>query len=134
MFRHGAAEILAGAESFSDLWFRHLNEATLLPRPNGDRPLQEVIHDYGMRLQTGGSYGGIDEWDVYDESFRRLFNWAVESGCHFENLRAKKEGGREHDLTFDPLKKKEKPRNTPNTRKRSESPEATTLILFEVAW
>lgn len=82
--------------------FRLLNETAALPQPDRDRPLLEVIEEFGERLRPGGSYGEIDEWSVYDESFRRLQAWAEENGCHYERLQPLKEGGREHDLTFDP--------------------------------
>lgn len=80
-----------------------LNETAPLPEPDRDRPLLEVIEEFGERLRPGGSHGEIDEWSIYDESFRRLQVWAEESGCHFPGLQPLKEGGREHDLTFDPV-------------------------------
>ena len=78
-----------------------MNETSALPQPDRDRPLIEVIEEFGERVRPGGSYGEIDEWSVYDESFRRLQSWAQESGCHYTSLHPLKEGGREHDLTFD---------------------------------
>lgn len=78
-----------------------LDEAKQLPQPDRDRPLDEVIKDFGRRLRPGGSDGEIEEWSIYDESFRRLVAWADETGRFHEGLQALKEGGREHDLTFD---------------------------------
>lgn len=80
-----------------------MNEQALLPIPDRDRSLDEVIQDYGGRVCAGGSYGEIDEWSIYDESFRRLVAWADETGRYFEGFQPLKEGGREHDLTYDPL-------------------------------
>jgi hypothetical protein len=80
-----------------------LNEKANLPRPDRDRPLDEVIEDFARRVCPGGPYGDIDEWSVYDESFRRLVAWAGETGRFFEGLQPLKEGGREHDLSHDPL-------------------------------
>lgn len=79
-----------------------MHEATQLPLPNRDRPLNEAIKDFTRRVCSGGPYGDIGEWSVYDESFRRLVIWADESGRFFEGLQPLKEGGREHDLTYDP--------------------------------
>ncbi len=79
-----------------------MNEPARLPRPDRDRPLHEVIEDFGERVRPGGPYGEIDEWSIYDETFRRLVRWAEDRGCFFEGLQPLKEGGREHDLTFDP--------------------------------
>ncbi len=79
----------------------NLDEAKRLPQPDHDRPLYEVIEDFGRRLRPGGPDGQIDEWSIYDESFRRLVAWADETGRFYEGLQALKEGGREHDLTFD---------------------------------
>ncbi|MEO5915775.1 MAG: hypothetical protein ABIS50_16185 [Luteolibacter sp.] len=79
-----------------------MDETNRLPLPNRDRPLYEVIQDFGRRLRPGGPDGEIDEWSVYDESFRRLVAWTGETGRFFEGLQALKEGGREHDLTYDP--------------------------------
>jgi hypothetical protein len=80
-----------------------LNEKASLPRPDRDRTLLEVIEEFGERVRPGGSHGEIDEWSIYDESFRRLQRWAQENGCYFPDLQPLKEGGREHDLTFDPV-------------------------------
>lgn len=79
-----------------------MKEDFTLPYPTRDRSLTEVLQDYGERLRPGGPYGEIDEWSLYDESFRRLVAWAEESGCYFPELRPLKEGGREHDLTYLP--------------------------------
>ena len=79
-----------------------MNERPPLPQPDRDRPLHEVIEEFGERLRPGGPYGEIDEWSVYDESFRRLRAWAEENGCYHPHLSPLREGGREHDLTFDP--------------------------------
>jgi hypothetical protein len=76
-----------------------LNERDL-PSQNRDRSLIEVCNDLARRLCSSGPDGEIDEWSIYDESLRRLVNWAEEAGCFFENLQPLKEGGREHDLTF----------------------------------
>lgn len=78
-----------------------MNEQARLPFPNRDRPLQEIIEEFGERVRSGGPYGEIDEWSVYDESFRRLVEWAIDTGCFYEGSEPLKEGGREHDLTFD---------------------------------
>jgi hypothetical protein len=79
-----------------------LNEQGQLPQPNRDRTLEDVRSDFAGRVCPGGPYGEIDEWSLYDESFRRLVAWAIDCECFFEGLRPLKEGGREHDLTFDP--------------------------------
>lgn len=79
---------------------RWLNETEPLPEPDRDRPLNEVRNDFGGRLRPSGQDGEIDEWSIYDEGFRRLVQWAEETGCFFEGLQPLKEGGREHDLTF----------------------------------
>jgi hypothetical protein len=77
-----------------------LNESESLPQPNCDRSLGDACNDLAGRLCPSGQDGEIDEWSVYDESFRRLVRWAEDKGCFFEGLQPKKEGGREHDLTF----------------------------------
>jgi len=79
-----------------------LNEQSRLPLPDRDRPLDEVIEDFGRRLRPGGPDGEINEWSIYDESFRRLVAWAEETGRFYQDLEALKEGGREHDLIYDP--------------------------------
>ena len=78
-----------------------MNEQARLPFPDRDRPLQEVVEEFGERVRPGGSYGEIDEWSVYDETFRRFVQWAADTGCFLEGWEPLKEGGREHDLTFD---------------------------------
>lgn len=80
-----------------------MDEQYRLPIPDRDRPLEEVIQDFARCLCPGGPDGEIDEWSIYDESFRRLVKWADETGRYFEGLAPLKKGGREHDLTFDPL-------------------------------
>ena len=80
-----------------------LHEEPLLPRPDQDISLDQVIKDFGERVCPSGSYGKIDEWDLYDESFRRLVSYAEEQGRFFEGLQPLVKGGREHDLIFDPL-------------------------------
>jgi hypothetical protein len=80
-----------------------LNEQARLPLTDRDRSLDEVIADFARRVCPGGPYGEIDEWSVYDESFRRLVAWAGETDRFFEGLQPLKEGGREHDLTHDPV-------------------------------
>ncbi len=77
-----------------------MNEPARLPQPDRDRPLIEACNDLAGRLRPSGPDGKIDEWSIYDESFRRLVRWAEDSGCYFEDLQPLKEGGREHDLTF----------------------------------
>ena len=77
-----------------------MNEPEFLPQPDRDRPLGEACHDLAGRLRPSGPDGEIDEWSIYDESFRRLVRWAEEKGCFFEGLQPLKGGGREHDLTF----------------------------------
>ena len=79
-----------------------MNETSRLPLPDRDRPLNEAIKEFARRIHPGGPYGEIDEWSVYDESFRRLVIWAEEDERFFEGLQPLKEGGREHDLTYDP--------------------------------
>jgi len=79
-----------------------LNESKQLPPAHQDRTLYQVQSDFKGCLCPGGPYGEIDEWSLYDESFRRLVAWAINCECFFEGLRPLKEGGREHDLTFDP--------------------------------
>ena len=79
-----------------------MHDKTSLPQADCDRSLNQVIKDFGERVRPGGSYGGIDEWDLRDESFRRLVKWAEDERCFFEGLEPLKEGGREHDLTYDP--------------------------------
>jgi hypothetical protein len=80
-----------------------LNEQARLPCPDRDRSLDEVIADFARRVCPGGPYGEIDEWSVYNESFRRIVKWAGETDRFFEGLQPMKEGGREHDLTHDPI-------------------------------
>lgn len=77
-----------------------MNEQALLPEPDRDRSLIEAYDDLGRSLRPGGTDGQIDEWSVYEESFRGLVKWAEEKGCFFEGLQPLIEGGREHDLTF----------------------------------
>ena len=93
--------ILAGGGPQGDLLSLQLNEQSRLPFPHRGRPLIEARHDLAGCLCPSGPDGGIDEWSIYDESLRRLIEWAEQSGCFFENLQPQKEGGREHDLTFD---------------------------------
>ncbi|WAC18565.1 hypothetical protein OVA24_15125 [Luteolibacter sp. SL250] len=78
-----------------------MNEPVRLPQPDRDRSLSEACNDLAGSLRPSGPDGEIDEWSVYDESFRRLVRWAQGAGCHFEGLQPLKEGGREHDLTYD---------------------------------
>ncbi|MFT4177482.1 MAG: hypothetical protein QM627_12620 [Luteolibacter sp.] len=80
---------------------QQLNEGDFLLGPDRDCSLIEARNDLAGRLCPGGSYGEIDEWSVYDESLRRLVQWAEDTGCFFENFQPLKEGGREHDLTFE---------------------------------
>jgi hypothetical protein len=80
-----------------------LNEQARLPHPDRDRSLDEVIADFARRVCPGGTYGEIDEWSVYDESFRRVVAWAGETDRFFEGLQPLKEDGREHDLIHDPV-------------------------------
>jgi hypothetical protein len=80
-----------------------LDEQNRIPLPDHDCPLHEVIEDFRKRLRPSGPDGKIDEWSIYDESFRRLVAWAEESGRFHQGLQALKEGGREHDLTYDPI-------------------------------
>lgn len=80
----------------------NLNEQEQLPQPDRDRTLEDVHKDFAGCLCPSGPYGEIDEWSLYDESFRRLVAWAIDCDCFYEGLRPLKEGGREHDLTFDP--------------------------------
>jgi hypothetical protein len=77
-----------------------LNEQNRILKPDRDRSLVEACYEFAERVRPGGPYGEIDEWSIYDESLRRLVQWAEDSGCFFENLQSLKEGGREHDLTF----------------------------------
>jgi hypothetical protein len=77
-----------------------LNESVRLPQPDRDRALNDARDDLAGRLCAGGPDGEIDEWSIYDESFRRLVRWSEEKGCFFKDLQPLKEGGREHDLTF----------------------------------
>ncbi|MEO8616211.1 MAG: hypothetical protein ABI600_13785 [Luteolibacter sp.] len=79
-----------------------MDEPNRLPLPDRDCPLHEVIRDFGRCLCPGGADGEIDEWSVYDESFRRFVAWAEESGRFYQGLQALIEGGREHDLIYDP--------------------------------
>ncbi|MDA7888207.1 hypothetical protein N9A86_02340 [Akkermansiaceae bacterium] len=78
-----------------------MHEDTPLPSADLDRPLQQVIQEFGERVHPGSSDGEIDEWDLRDESFRRLVKWAEDEGCFFEGLKPLVEGGREHDLIYD---------------------------------
>jgi len=80
-----------------------LNEPSKLPPTNRDRPLLEIIEEFGKCLRAGGSDDEIDEWSVYDENLRRLIGWAESEGCFHEGLQPLKEGGREHDLIHDPV-------------------------------
>lgn len=77
-----------------------MNEQNRILKPDRDRSLVEACYEFAERVRPGGPYGEIDEWSIYDESLRRLVQWAEDSGCFFENLQPLKEGGREHDLTF----------------------------------
>lgn len=79
-----------------------MHDQSSLPQADRDRSLDQVLKDFGKRVCPGGSDGEIDEWDLRDESFRRLVKWAEDEGCFFEDLKPLREGGREHDLTFDP--------------------------------
>ena len=76
-----------------------MDEPARLPQPDRDRPLHEVIQDFGRCLCPDGPYGPIDEWSIYDESLRRLVSWAKEQGRWYPGLAPLKEGGREHDVT-----------------------------------
>lgn len=78
-----------------------MDESDCLPEENCDRPLDQVVQEFGRRLRPSGSDGEIDEWSLYDESFRRFAAWAKDEGCFYPTLKALKEGGREHDLTYD---------------------------------
>lgn len=93
--------IYSGGRPHDVLKSPQLNEPTRLPQPDRDRPLGEAHHDLAGRIRPSGPDGEIDEWSIYDESLRRLVRWAEEAGCFFEGLQPLKEGGREHDLTFD---------------------------------
>lgn len=79
---------------------RQLNEQKPLLGPACDRPLIAAYHDLAECLRPSGPYGEIDEWSIYDESLRRLVDWAESAKCFHEDLQPLKEGGREHDLTF----------------------------------
>lgn len=79
---------------------QELNEPELLPQPDRDRSLADTCNEFSRRLCPSGPDGEIDEWSIYDESFRRLVRWAEETGCFFEGLQPLRDGGREHDLTF----------------------------------
>lgn len=78
-----------------------MDEQARLPRPDRDRPLAEVFAELCGRLCPGGPHGEIDEWSIYDESFRRIVAWAQEFGCYYQGLQPLREGGREHDLWHD---------------------------------
>lgn len=99
-FGKDARVIFAGGGPHGALCCRQLNEQSRLPIPHCIRPLVEAYHDLAGRLRPSGPDGAIDEWSVYDESLRRLVQWAEQVGCFFENVQPLKEGGREHDLTF----------------------------------
>lgn len=94
--------ICSGFRGESRVSSPRLNERSILLRPDCRRPLAKVLADYGERVCPGGPYGDIDDWSIYDESFRRLVTWAEESRCRFPDLEPLKTGGREHDLTFMP--------------------------------
>ncbi|GAA5121236.1 hypothetical protein JIN84_00440 [Luteolibacter yonseiensis] len=94
------SRILTGGASRKGLPWRQLNETERLSEPDRDRPLCDACNELAGRLRPSGPDGEIDEWSLYDESFRRLVEWAEGSGCFFEGLQPLKEGGREHDLTF----------------------------------
>lgn len=90
----------SGGTDGKEVGSRQLNGPAPLPHPDRDRPLGEACNDLTGRLRPSGQDGEIDEWSVYDESFRQLVRWAEEAGCFFEGLQPLKKGGREHDLTF----------------------------------
>lgn len=71
-----------------------LNERSQLPFPYRIRTLVEAFHELEGCIRPGGPDGEIDEWSIYDESLRRLVQWAEEAGCFFENVQPLKEGGR----------------------------------------
>lgn len=93
-------KIFAGYRRPPALTWHQLNEPTSLPHSDRDRPLGEACNDLAGSLRPSGADGQIDEWSVYDESFRRLVGWAGDNACLFEGLQPLIEGGREHDLTF----------------------------------
>lgn len=64
-----------------------LNEQALLPEPDRDRSLIEAYDDLARSLCPSGTDGQIDEWSIYDESFRGLVKWAEEKGCSRLTLR-----------------------------------------------
>src|ERR1035437_2604643 len=99
--RDRACMIFAGCGPQGVLWSQQLNEPARLPLPDQDRTLVEAHHALAGCLCPSGPDGEIDEWSIYDESLRRLVQWAEKAGCFLENLQPLKEGGREHDLTFD---------------------------------
>lgn len=100
--RYRAVGFAAGQSTAFGYPPARLDEPARLPCPDQDRPLDEVLADFGRCLRPDGPYGEIDEWSVYDESFRRFVRWARETGCYFPDLRPLRTGGREHDVTHDP--------------------------------
>ncbi len=58
----------------------NLDEKNRLPQPDRDCSLHEVIKNFGASLRLNGPDDEIDVWSINDESFRRLVNWARESG------------------------------------------------------
>lgn len=78
---------------------RQLNDEKHLPPSNRDCSLPEVIHDLSGGVRPGGPDGEIDDWSLYEDSFRQIVEWSDAQGQFYENLQPVKEGGREHDLS-----------------------------------
>jgi hypothetical protein len=44
-------------------------------------------------VSPSGPYGEINEWSLYDESFRRLVAWTIDSSYFYKGLRPLRQGG-----------------------------------------
>ena len=78
-----------------------MDESPILPRPDGDRTLEEVIEKLAGSVRPAGADEPIDEWLDRERSFQRLVAWAKQQGVFYEGLKPARQGGREHDVTYD---------------------------------
>jgi hypothetical protein len=73
-----------------------------LPQPDQDCPIKSAIAWFGRSLPPNGAGDGDEDPPDYAECFRRLEEKARELGVLYEGLQPEVEGGREHDITYDP--------------------------------
>lgn len=73
-----------------------------LPRPDQDRPLESAIAEFGGGLPPNGAGDGDEDPPDYADCFRSLEEKARELGILYDGLQPAVEGGREHDITYDP--------------------------------